>query len=102
MPFKRSSLTERYDTDPKPFHDFLESLANNPAPEESEDCLYMNVFAPSTPSDGAPRTVMFFIYGGNFQSGSASLLDGSALAGYEDVVFVSANYRTNCKLSSYT
>ena len=43
---------------------------------------------------------MFFIYGGNFQSGSASLLDGAALAAYEDVVFVSANYRTNRKSHS--
>jgi Carboxylesterase family len=38
-------------------------------PEESEDCLYLNVWAPSKkpPAEGWP--VMFWIYGGNLQFG---------------------------------
>jgi carboxylesterase type B len=46
-------------------------IFNNPAPEESEDCLYLNVWAPGKkpPAEGWP--VMFWIYGGNLQFGHA-------------------------------
>lgn len=40
-----------------------------PMPQESEDCLYLNVWSPSKapPAEGWP--VMFWIYGGNLQFG---------------------------------
>jgi carboxylesterase type B len=53
------------------------------------------VYAPSTPPPPDGRPVLFFIYGGNFQFGSAGTLEGSAFAAYEDVILVTANYRTN-------
>lgn len=60
----------------------------------SEDCLYLNVFAPAgeAPEDGWP--VLFWIHGGAFAVGSASseIYDGSRLAS-KDVVVVTANYR---------
>ncbi len=60
---------------------------------ESEDCLYLNVWAPAD-ADGLP--VMVWIHGGNFTRGSGglSVYDGSALAG-QGVVVVTFNYRLN-------
>jgi len=45
---------------------------------------------------------MFWIYGGDLEFGTAGqyLLDGSSIASNQDVVVVSANYRTNGNLSS--
>lgn len=59
----------------------------------SEDCLYLNVWTPAaTPDDRLP--VMFWIHGGGFTSGSASMFiyDGHNLAG-KGVVVVTINYR---------
>lgn len=71
---------------------------------ESEDCLYLNVYAPSTtpPDGGFP--VMFWIYGGYLQMGTSGqpLYDGSHLAGLEDVIVVAPNYRTNGKANHPT
>jgi para-nitrobenzyl esterase len=61
--------------------------------EASEDCLYLNVWTPAAgASDRLP--VMVWIYGGGFQTGSASepRQDGEKLAA-KGVVVVSFNYR---------
>ncbi|KAK8221113.1 Carboxylesterase [Phyllosticta capitalensis] len=72
-------------------------LFNTPPPPESEDCLYINVYTPSTPAPSEGRAVMFWIYGGSLQFGSSwnDEYDGSYIAGYEDVIVVTFNYRTN-------
>jgi len=59
----------------------------------SEDCLYLNVWAPSD-AEGAKLPVMVWIYGGGFQQGSAAnpVFDGSRLA-HRGVIVVSINYR---------
>jgi acetylcholinesterase len=74
---------------------------NNPPPQESEDCLYLNVYAPSSPSPKGGRPVMFWIYGGSLNFGDAGqqVYNGSAFAAYEDVIIVTSNYRTNGKTS---
>jgi para-nitrobenzyl esterase len=61
----------------------------------SEDCLYLNVWTPAE-SDQARLPVLFWIYGGGFDSGSGSvpLYDGTRLAG-QGIVVVNANYRVN-------
>jgi para-nitrobenzyl esterase len=61
---------------------------------QSEDCLYLNVYTPSS-SGGRKRPVMVWIHGGAFTIGSASqpLYDGGALAEAGDVVVVTLNYR---------
>ncbi|KAM3669093.1 cholinesterase isoform 2-T4 [Ammospiza maritima maritima] len=66
----------------------------NPKTNLSEDCLYLNVWVPSPRPKNA--TVMVWIYGGGFESGSTSLpvYDGKFLARVERVVVVSMNYRT--------
>jgi hypothetical protein len=43
---------------------------------------------PSTPPPSGGRAVIVFMYSGNFQLGNSGNLDGSAFAGYEDVIFV--------------
>jgi para-nitrobenzyl esterase len=61
--------------------------------EQSEDCLYLNVYTPAL--DGKRRPVMFWIHGGAFTLGSASqpIYDGRKLAERGDVVVVTTNYR---------
>lgn len=63
-----------------------------PAPQVSEDCLYLNVWAP-VQRDG-PLPVMVWIHGGSLieGSGSSPAYDGTALA-RKGVVVVTINYR---------
>ncbi|KAF2648109.1 alpha/beta-hydrolase [Lophiostoma macrostomum CBS 122681] len=79
---------------------FTEAVFNNPPPKnESEDCLYLNVFAPKKAWDinAPPYPVMYWMYGGGWKFGYSGLqiYDGSHFAGLEDVVLVTVNYRTN-------
>ncbi|TRY99241.1 hypothetical protein DNTS_017485, partial [Danionella cerebrum] len=62
-------------------------------PEVSEDCLYLNIYTPSKPGDNRKLPVMFWIHGGSFLFGSASIFDAHVLASYQDVVVVEAQYR---------
>ncbi|KAM3609465.1 uncharacterized protein V6R79_015298 [Siganus canaliculatus] len=62
-------------------------------PDISEDCLYLNIYAPANRADNAKLPVMVWIHGGGFVVGSASTYDGSALAAYQDVVVVLIQYR---------
>ena len=60
----------------------------------SEDCLYLNVYAPAgAHEDGKRRPVMFWIHGGGNSVGHAGPYDGSRLAAQHDVVMVAVNYR---------
>ncbi|XP_005003514.1 cholinesterase isoform X2 [Cavia porcellus] len=65
----------------------------NPNTDLSEDCLYLNVWIPAPKPKNA--TVMIWIYGGGFQTGTSSLhvYDGKFLAQVERVIVVSMNYR---------
>ncbi|KAF5683335.1 triacylglycerol lipase V [Fusarium denticulatum] len=62
----------------------------------SEDCLNLNIYAPAGAKAGS-KPVAFWIHGGSFSHGSGSLpyYEGSKMAGYEDLVVVTVNYRTN-------
>ncbi|XP_036431764.1 uncharacterized protein ces2b isoform X1 [Colossoma macropomum] len=68
-------------------------LMNFEVPEMSEDCLYLNIYTPSEPGEDAKLPVMFWIHGGGFTVGSASMQDGSVLAAYQNVVVVVIQYR---------
>lgn len=61
--------------------------------DPSEDCLTLNIFAP-TQAGSSPLPVMVWIHGGGLSQGSSSaaLYDGSALA-RQGVVVVTINYR---------
>ncbi|HEY6130462.1 MAG TPA: carboxylesterase family protein, partial [Halioglobus sp.] len=66
----------------------------------SEDCLYLNVFAPAFPPDGIPQgaariPVMVYIHGGGNMVGYSTEYKyaGTMLAGTHKVIVVSFNYR---------
>ena len=60
--------------------------------DQSEDCLYLNVWAPA--KIDKPLPVMVWIYGGGYVigSGASKLYDGSAFA-RDGVILVTLNYR---------
>jgi|SRR5271157_246176 len=62
---------------------------------QSEDCLYLNVYAPAGAGPQARKPVMVWIHGGGFVigSGAQSIYDARALARRGDVVVVTINYR---------
>jgi para-nitrobenzyl esterase len=65
------------------------------AGEQSEDCLYLNVWKPKN-AGGDKLPVMMWIHGGSYIIGSGSwpMHDGATFA-RQDVVYVSINYRLN-------
>lgn len=88
---------------PEPWTDTLDASTRPPqcpqpetlGPPEldvSEDCLYLNVWAPDPLPENAP--VMVWIHGGGFLTGSGaqSLWDGTHIVP-EGVILVSINYR---------
>src|SRR4051812_2453968 len=60
----------------------------------SEDCLYLNLWAPAKAKAGAKLPVIVYIYGGGFSRGSASspVVAGAHLAA-KGVIYVAGNYR---------
>jgi carboxylesterase 2 len=90
-----------------------------PALEESEDCMYLNIYAPPDAAPGSKKAVMFWLHGvryfpskhkdtsltlqGNLQFGSGSYqyFDGGSLAITQDVIVISINYRTNSMSTFY-
>ncbi|MFI2812789.1 carboxylesterase/lipase family protein [Microbulbifer sp. JSM ZJ756] len=61
---------------------------------ESEDCLYLNIFAPPA-SANSKLPVMIWIHGGSFYMGSGCqrIYDGCHLAGSGRAIVVTLNYR---------
>ncbi|MBL0769649.1 carboxylesterase/lipase family protein [Sphingopyxis sp. DHUNG17] len=63
---------------------------------QSEDCLFLNIWTPSTEAR-ARRPVMVYFHGGAYSAGSVTdpINDGAALAARGDVVVVTVNHRLN-------
>ncbi|ORY11650.1 Alpha/Beta hydrolase protein [Clohesyomyces aquaticus] len=63
--------------------------------QQSEDCLFVNVFAPAKASSTSNLPVYVFIQGGGFNSNSNANFDGSTLIrdADMDMVVVNFNYR---------
>jgi carboxylesterase type B len=61
----------------------------------SEDCLFINVFAPSSAASDKPLPVYVFIQGGGFNGNSNANFDGTKLVQATDMnaVIVNFNYR---------
>ncbi|KAL1123267.1 hypothetical protein AAG570_002353 [Ranatra chinensis] len=59
-----------------------------------EDCLYLNIYTPSTSSGLAqPYPVIVYIHGGEFYHGASNLFPGHVMAAFYNVVVVTLNYR---------
>ncbi|MFE7134106.1 carboxylesterase/lipase family protein [Streptomyces sp. NPDC057638] len=58
----------------------------------AEDCLFVNVYTPRTPST-TPRPVMVWLHGGGYTIGSGNAYDAGRLAAQGDAVVVTVNYR---------
>lgn len=88
---------------PAPWSEIREATTYGPAsfqrsgePNQSEDCLFLNVWTPAL-DDGGRRPVMVYVHGGAHANGSGSspLYDGVALCRRGDVVVVTLNHRLN-------
>ncbi|CAG0899498.1 unnamed protein product, partial [Cyprideis torosa] len=60
---------------------------------QSEDCLYLNIYAPVTGNRRNLMSVVVFIHGESFDWGTGNVYDGRTLAGYGQIVVVTFNYR---------
>lgn len=60
---------------------------------DTEDCLYLNVYAPAVIPAGSKLPVLFWIHGGGNTSGSGDRFDGSLLAQSDGIIVVTINYR---------
>ena len=58
-----------------------------------EDCLILNVYAPSNAVAGQGWPVMVWLHGGGFSAGTAGNYDPSLLAQKQGMVVVTLNYR---------
>jgi para-nitrobenzyl esterase len=89
---------------PRPWEGVRDAVAfGAPAPQgevyfprsvQSEDCLFLNIWAPANANPGARCPVLFWIHGGAFlqSSGAQARFDGSHLA-RRGAVVVTINYR---------
>ncbi|XP_049807726.1 venom carboxylesterase-6-like [Schistocerca nitens] len=60
----------------------------------SEDCLYLNVYVPGVPEEGAKLPVMFWVHGGGFVRGGGSDREyGPDFLVSYGVILVTINYR---------
>ena len=59
----------------------------------SEDCLYLNIFAPLDIAENEKLPVMLWIHGGSNTIGTSKLYDPSVLASSQRVIVVTINYR---------
>jgi carboxylesterase type B len=58
----------------------------------SEDCLYLNIYAPFNKSD-EPLPIFIHVHGGTFVGGSGQGYAGSYPAGIANIIVVTVNYR---------
>ncbi|CAH1264878.1 BCHE [Branchiostoma lanceolatum] len=70
-----------------------ECVQTEPGGAMSEDCLFLNVWVPR--QGGSAMSVMIYIHGGAFQSGSGNKENVDLLAAVGDVIVVTLNYRLN-------
>jgi para-nitrobenzyl esterase len=59
----------------------------------SEDCLFLNVYTPSTAHAKSKLPVFIWIHGGALVGGAGSLYDPSVMVADNDIIVVTINYR---------
>jgi para-nitrobenzyl esterase len=60
---------------------------------DSEDCLFLNVYAPSTATARSKLPVFIWIHGGALVSGAGSDYDPSVMVAENNIIVVTINYR---------
>jgi para-nitrobenzyl esterase len=95
-PQTNAALPSSSTRDPALNNIFAASNGYRADPDESEDCLFLNVWSKSL-RQGAKRPVLVWLHGGGFSSGSGSALlyDGTNMASRSNVVVVTINHRLN-------
>jgi len=71
----------------------IQSRVTAGLPLPSEDCLYVNIYRPAGRGKRDRMPVLLYIHGGGFGAGTGSTIDGTPLAGSEDMIVVTLNYR---------
>src|SRR5690349_1997564 len=59
----------------------------------SEDCLFLNVYAPSSATAGSNLPVFIWIHGGALNNGAGSDYDPSVMVAENNIIVVTINYR---------
>ncbi|GMS99366.1 hypothetical protein PENTCL1PPCAC_21541 [Pristionchus entomophagus] len=79
------------------FDDFVGATMWNANTEQSEDCLYLNVFVPEKPDPTKRLAVMVWVYGGGFATGTSTIdvYDGKIFSAEEKIIIVPFNYRVS-------
>jgi len=90
-PIQRSQVLQAFEFGPSCLQN-EDITSGGKSKSYSEDCLTLNIFRPAKPG---VFPVMFWIHGGGYTQGAGSyeMYNGAPLAGTEDVVVVSINYR---------
>ncbi|XP_076372956.1 neuroligin-4, X-linked-like [Tachypleus tridentatus] len=61
---------------------------------QSEDCLYLNIYAPTTVLNSNVKVpVVVFIQGDSYNWNSGNLYDGSVISSTADIIFITLNFR---------
>lgn len=105
IPYGKSPVGHLRFAKPQPFgswHGTLDATTKGPACYQnpsrnfngtSEDCLQLNIYVPHNLSSTTNKSVMVWIHGGAYISGSGTTVDGSMLALTGNVIVVTINYR---------
>ena len=59
----------------------------------SEDCLYLDLYRPSTAKRGAKLPVIVWLHGGGYTQGAGVIYGGQTMAALTDTIVISINYR---------
>ncbi|KAM3955841.1 LOW QUALITY PROTEIN: neuroligin-4, Y-linked [Aphomia sociella] len=60
---------------------------------QSEDCLYLNIFAPLQMDEKLALPVLVYVHGESYSWSSGNPYDGGVLASYTDLIVVTLNFR---------
>ena len=60
---------------------------------ESEDCLFLNIYVPTNVTVDSHTPVLLFMHGGGFVSGSGQIYSATNLSADNNIIVVTINYR---------
>ncbi|KAK3105904.1 hypothetical protein FSP39_008266 [Pinctada imbricata] len=94
-PVSIDSWTDEYDATKFRYAcpQIMSPLFNDMSDNQSEDCLFLNIYVPQSVANGDILPVMVWIHGGSFTTGNGFFYDGTRLAVDGDVIVVTINYR---------